>query len=122
MFVFLVISNSEFFMSSFWNSRLQIAGLRDKKTLENLKNSNFELHCHLSSIKKKLIYLRMIIWLIVLRVIIDDALQFSYIINLAHTTFFKMLNYTNRSFLECSIDLSEFIGLCWLYRTQYQFS
>ena len=64
----------------------------------------------------------MLIWLIVLRETVLDLLQFSYIIGLAQTFFFQTLNYVNRSFLECLIDLLEFLGLCWLYRTQYYFS
>jgi hypothetical protein len=122
VFAVLLIINVEFFMQSFWKSRLLMAGLTDQTNLAKLKNDNIALHSSLFLIKKKFVYLRLLVWLIVLRETIVTLLQFSYIIDLAQTFFFQTLNYVNRSFLECSLDVIEFLGLCWLYRTQYHFS
>ena len=99
-----------------------MASVTDQTDLAKLKNDNFELHRHLLKIKKKFVYLRVLIWLIILREAIVDVLYLSFIIDLAQTTFFRILNYAYRSFLESSIDLIEYLGLCWLYRTQYHFS
>jgi hypothetical protein len=118
----LLITNVEFFMQKYWNSCLLMAGVTDHAGLEKLKNDNFDLHRHLLTIKKKFFYLRVLIWLIILREAIVHVLHLSFIIDLAQTKFFRILNYAYRSFLESSIDLIEYLGLCWLYRTQYQFS
>jgi hypothetical protein len=91
-----------------------MAGLAPETTLISLKQDNNELYSKFYSIKKKFTALRVLTWVVVLREAIICVLQFSYIIDLSKTTTFQQLNYFDRSFFECLIDLFEFLGLCWL--------
>ena len=116
VFSVLLISNVEFFIWQYWLSLMEKAGLSPYISLESLKTDNIELYKNLIKTKKKFIYVRIIIWLIVLRETIVCSMEFLYVIDMCENFLFHLLNYLSRSFLECFIDLIELLSLCWVYR------
>lgn len=118
----LLIRNVEFYMWQYWLSLLEKAGLSAYISLDSLKIENIELYQNLIKTKKKFIYVRIIIWLIVMRETIVCSMEFLYMIDMCDNFFFHLLNYLSRSFLECFIDLIELLSLCWVYRAQQRSS
>ena len=57
-------------------------------------------------------YLRIIVWLLVLRDTINWSMQLLYVVDYCHSVLFSVLNDANRAFLETAIDIVEFVGLC----------
>jgi hypothetical protein len=68
--------------------------------------------------KKTFIYLRIVIWLLVLRESINCSLGLLFVLGYSDTILFQSIHYSNRAFLETTIDIVEFFALCYLFRAQ----
>ena len=96
-----------------------MAGLSDKINFKQLQKDNEELYDQFEKIKTKFALIRILMWFIVLRESIVFIMEIFYMIDECDTIFFHIINFSSSGFLECTIDLLEFIGLCWLCRAQY---
>jgi hypothetical protein len=68
--------------------------------------------------KKTFIYLRIVIWLLVLRELINCSLELLFVVGYSDSILFKAIHYSNRAFLVTIIDIFEFFALCYLFRAQ----